>query len=441
MQTVSSDAESVEYKNLSFIEWNVGDENKIRSSRCPPETQDSIYVVDSQSTWLRMRMKTVKVQQMQFIDEKKDIRPSIPRNIEWFLWLTLREMSVNSSSCTEWDRPQRCSTGDDWVQGECFSKIGQDVHRWCQREIGWRTDVKFQILDDWVQKRARTQKGKVVKTIVETSNVLTVIERRVRSDVSESHQEEVKKSEEQASVKWRNLQSSQSRRRRQWIPHELSWDQCVQGWSRGENCEVRRRHYQEEDELTQEQYVDVQNWSTFPYHQIQEQRVEVQRVIANQECLQQHIVEYGVSNSSLEFERLSSQERIAERLTKETVSNARQKTLTHTYSTLSWTVRRRQRLSKFQSKRYTDMNVDEKAEMQRQITSTHRKKKVEQVSVSCASGRRHCRVTTTRVNDSKETTVSTLTRRATRVEWAVYRERCTVERQMQRIQKKKLKSQ
>ena len=60
-------------------------------------------------------------------------------------------------------------------------------------------------------------------------------------------------------------------------------------------------------------------------------------------------VEYGVSNSSLEFERLRTQERIAERLTKETVSNARQKTLTHRCSTLSWTARRCQRLSKFQS--------------------------------------------------------------------------------------------
>ena len=44
------------------------------------------------------------------------------------------------------------------------------------------------------------RKGKVVKAIVETSTALTVTERRVRSDVSESHQEEVKKPEEQASV-------------------------------------------------------------------------------------------------------------------------------------------------------------------------------------------------------------------------------------------------
>ena len=50
------------------------------------------------------------------------------------------------------------------------------------------------------RKRTRTQKRKVVEAIVETSKALTVTERRVRSDVSESHQEEVKKPEEQASA-------------------------------------------------------------------------------------------------------------------------------------------------------------------------------------------------------------------------------------------------
>ena len=45
--------------------------------------------------------------------------------------------------------------------------------------------------------------------------------------------------------------------------------------------------------------------------EIQEQSVEVQRVIHNQECLQQHTVEYGVSNSSLEFERLRKHAKIA----------------------------------------------------------------------------------------------------------------------------------
>ena len=45
----------------------------------------------------------------------------------------------------------------------------------------------------------------------------------------------------------------------------------------------------------------------------------MQRVIHNQECMQQHNVEYGVSNSSLEFERLRTQERIAERLNSQKV--------------------------------------------------------------------------------------------------------------------------
>ena len=57
-----------------------------------------------------------------------------------------------------------------------------------------------------------------------------------------------------------------------------------------------------------------------PVHQIQEQRVEVQRVIHNQEVMQQHKVEYEVSNSSEEeFERLRSQERIAECLIREAI--------------------------------------------------------------------------------------------------------------------------
>ena len=49
-------------------------------------------------------------------------------------------------------------------------------------------------------KGTRTQKRKIVETIIETSKALSVTERRVRSDESESHQEEVKKPEEQASA-------------------------------------------------------------------------------------------------------------------------------------------------------------------------------------------------------------------------------------------------
>ena len=49
-------------------------------------------------------------------------------------------------------------------------------------------------------KGTRTQKRKIVETIIETSKALSVTERRVRSDESESYQEEVKKPEEQASA-------------------------------------------------------------------------------------------------------------------------------------------------------------------------------------------------------------------------------------------------
>ena len=49
-------------------------------------------------------------------------------------------------------------------------------------------------------KGTRTQKRKIVETIIETSKALSVTERRLRSDELESHQEEVKKPEEQASA-------------------------------------------------------------------------------------------------------------------------------------------------------------------------------------------------------------------------------------------------
>ena len=50
------------------------------------------------------------------------------------------------------------------------------------------------------RKKTRTQKREVVEAIVETSKALTVTERRVRGDVSESHQNDVKKHVEQASA-------------------------------------------------------------------------------------------------------------------------------------------------------------------------------------------------------------------------------------------------
>ena len=62
----------------------------------------------------------------------------------------------------------------------------------------WTSRFRSSVLES--RNGTLTQKGKVVEAIVETSKALTVTERRVRSDVSESRQEEVKKPEVQASV-------------------------------------------------------------------------------------------------------------------------------------------------------------------------------------------------------------------------------------------------
>ena len=147
-------------------------------------------------------------------------------------------------------------------------------------------------------------------------------------------------------------------------------------------------------------------------------------------------VEFGVSNSSLEFERLTEQANIAERLPKETVSNACQKSPTHRCITSTWTARRRHRLSKFHSNCTRAWTL-----MCWKSGDAQMVQQAEQVPVSCTSGRKHCRVTTTCVNDSKGTGVSTLIRRTTRAEWSEHLEGCTVERQVQRIQKIQLKPQ
>ena len=60
---------------------------------------------------------------------------------------------------------------------------------------------------------------------------------------------------------------------------------------------------------------------------------------------------------------------------------------------------------------YTGMNVDVLV-----IWRHTDVQEAQQVPVSYTSGRKHCRVTTTCVNDSKGTGVSTLTRRTTRAE-------------------------
>ena len=67
VQTISSDAETVEYENLSVVVWNVKDQDKIR----PPMSSAA-----TAARW-KMRMKTVEVPQMQFIDKVMDVRPPI----------------------------------------------------------------------------------------------------------------------------------------------------------------------------------------------------------------------------------------------------------------------------------------------------------------------------------------------------------------------------
>ena len=96
------------------------------------------------------------------------------------------------------------------------------------------------------RKRTRTQKRKVVETIVETSKALTVTERSVRGDVSESHQEEVKKPEEQASAVTQTAEFPESAlTTADSLRGELR-SMCARMAAR-RNCEVRWRHYQEGD--------------------------------------------------------------------------------------------------------------------------------------------------------------------------------------------------
>ena len=100
---------------------------------------------------------------------------------------------------------------------------------------------------------------------------------------------------------------------------------------------------------------------------------------------------------------------------------------------------------------YTDMNVDVPAEMQRQITVTHTHGAVDGDSTTGTCGRRHCRTAmtpvesaTTVANDS-EGYRSQYSDKAidasgvSRTPWCKeHRERCTVERQVQMIQKMQL---
>ena len=128
-------------------------------------------------------------------------------------------------------------------------------------------------------------------------------------------------------------------------------------------------------------------------------------VIHNQECMQQHKEEYGVSNSSLDFERLRTQERIAERSTKETVSNARQKTLTQVQHIVM-------NSQKATQQQYTDTNVDVRVNGRHTDGAENRKLNRFQSHVRAEGdnikSQRHVSMNGTRV--------STLTRRATRAD-------------------------
>ena len=96
------------------------------------------------------------------------------------------------------------------------------------------------------RKGTRTQKRKVVEAIVETSKALTVTERRVRGDVTESHQDEVKKAEEQASAVTQTAEFPESASSTADSPRGELRSMCARR-PRGGNCEVRWRHYQEGD--------------------------------------------------------------------------------------------------------------------------------------------------------------------------------------------------
>ena len=90
----------------------------------------------------------------------------------------------------------------------------------------------------------RTLNRKVVEAIVETFKALTVTERRVRRDESES-QQGVKKPEEQTSAV---TQTAQFQEAASTTADSLRGEVNVCDDGRAErNCEVRKRHYQEGD--------------------------------------------------------------------------------------------------------------------------------------------------------------------------------------------------
>ena len=162
-----------------------------------------------------------------------------------------------------------------------------------------------------------------------------------------------------------------------------------------------------------------------PVLQIQEQRVEVQRD-DSQKRLQQHSRSFAATQWSTVCRPVTSLRNSGNRQRLQNVWPKRQvecklsgdsNTQVQHIDMDSQNVPKAVEVSQQHN---TDMNVDVPAEMQRQITSTHRwcrkQRKAEQIPLSCTSGRRHCRTATEGVNDSIGTGVSTLTTTATRAE-------------------------
>ena len=139
--------------------------------------------------------------------------------------------------------------------GECKESVSPKLDKACidgdrVESDGEQTSrFRFSVIES--RKGSRTQKGKVVEAIVETSKEVTVTERRVRSDVSESHQEEVKKPEEQASVVTQTAEFPDSTPTTVDSLRGKLRSMCARMTTRRK---LRWRHYQEGDELAREQF-------------------------------------------------------------------------------------------------------------------------------------------------------------------------------------------
>ena len=279
------------------------------------------------------------------------------------------------------------------------------VHRWWQWGVGWRTDVKVQILSAWVLKRdtdieeeSRWGNRWDFQGVVSDRTTCTKWRIGVTSRRSEGARGASECGEGNRRVRRDGVDNSEL----------ASWwveVKCVQGWPRGGNCkcEVRWRHYQEGDgvqecEHRQQFEGDIRRilarreqeqchshgWNAcrIPRSSQQVRRCPTliealctadsgaacrsaeghphSRAVAATLSREFAVTQWSTvcQTFSLEFERLRKQAKIAERLSKERVSNACQKSPTHRCITSTRTARRRHRLSKFHSNCTRGMNVD-----------------------------------------------------------------------------------